>query len=90
MAYVKSDYVSPNYTENDNVIIPEPTDNIVSINRSFILDGIDITSYITEAEIIRENGKAYTTLACSTFDYIIAEDLIRNPNKRLTVTIGVD
>ena len=61
---------------------------IVNITRSFVLNGVDITSYVTDAEIIRENHKAYSTLSMSMMGYEIDKTFIRNKEIRLYVTIG--
>lgn len=63
-------------------------DKIVNITRSFVLNGVDISAYVTDAEIIRENHKAYSTLSMSMMGYAIPNNYIRNKDIRLVVTIG--
>ena len=87
MAYYDLDYIANGYFEGDTVTIT-PSDVIVNITRSFVLNGVDITSYVTDAEIIRENHKSYSTLSMSMMGYEIDKTFIRNKDIRLVVTIG--
>lgn len=87
MAYFDLGYTEVGYFTGETVTVT-PSDTIVNIARSFILDGVDITSYVTDAEIIRENHKAYSTLSMSMMGYEIDKTFIRNKDIRLVVTIG--
>ena len=65
-----------------------PFDKIVNITRTFVLNGVDISAFIGEAELIRENHKAYATLSMSMAGYEIPSEYIRNKDIRLVVTLG--
>jgi hypothetical protein len=87
MGYYDLGYIATGYFEGDTTTLT-PSDKIVNITRSFVLNGVDITSYVTDAEIIRENHKAYSTLSMSMMGYEIDKTYIRNKDIRLVVTIG--
>ncbi len=87
MGYYDLGYIATGYFEGDTTTLT-PSDKIVNITRSFMLDGVDITSYVTDAEIIRENHKSYSTLSMSMMGYEIDKTFIRNKDIRLVVTIG--
>lgn len=87
MGYYDLGYIATGYFEGDTTTLT-PSDKIVNITRSFVLNGVDISSYVTDAEIIRENHKAYSTLSMSMMGYEIDKTFIRNKDIRLVVTIG--
>lgn len=87
MAYYDLGYIATGYFEGDTAVVT-PADNVVNIARSFVLNSVDITKYIVDAEIIRENHKAYATLSMSMMGYTIPNSYIRNKDIRLVVTIG--
>ena len=90
MPYIDSGFIDLDYYEGDLSPLPPMVDYIVSINRSFVLDGVDISSNVTEAEVTRSNGKAWTILSCTINNLTIDKSLIRKADKRLIVTIGTD
>lgn len=87
MAYFDLGYIATGYFEGDTTTLT-PSDKIVNITRSFVLDGVDISSFVVDAEIIRENHKAYATLSMSMMGYAIPTSYIRNKDIRLVATIG--
>ena len=88
--YVADGYVANGYVESNPVIIIEPTDNIVNITRSLVLDGADITKYVTEISLSKKNDRLYHTLTFNLREYVISTTVIRNKDKRLVLTIGTD
>jgi len=86
MGYVESGYVQVGYVEGIETITP--SDKVLSIPYSFVLDGADITDYILDADITRENGKAFSVLSLKLSGYTILTSYIRNRDIRLVVTLG--
>ncbi len=87
MPYIKDGFIHDGYYEGDATTIT-PSDKILNITYSFVLDGVDITEFVESSDIIRENGKAFTTLSMKLSGYIIDTTYIRNKDIRLVVTIG--
>ena len=88
--YSNLGYNISGYVEGDLFVPIIPAGGTVSIARSFVLDGLDISEYVHKFEIIRENGKPYTTLSFELSGYQIPDASIRNPLIRLVVTLGTD
>lgn len=86
--YIDSGYIDTDYYEGD-ITTTTPTAKIVSIPYSFVLDGTDITEYVIDADITRENGKAFAVLGMKLSGYVIPSNFIRNKDIRLVVTIGL-
>lgn len=88
--YYNNQYALENYVEGDDSQPIINTEHIVTISRSFVLDGTDITDHVTSANVYRENGKAFHTITLTLKNKTLSPLLVRNKNKRLVVTIGTD
>jgi hypothetical protein len=90
MLYYTDGYADRGYVEGDDLAPIEPIDKIVSIARQFVLDGVDITDHVIRCELIREVDKPFHTASLDIADIVIDSGFIRNPSKRLVITIGSD
>ncbi|MEA1919152.1 MAG: hypothetical protein U9N52_04880 [Campylobacterota bacterium] len=88
--YYESGYIDDYYYDGDVTSPAELINKVVSISKSFVLNGVDITSNINNFEIIKEDGTLSHTLSLNLSNYQINNSYILNKDIFLVVSIGAD
>lgn len=90
LKYSDLGYNVSGYVVGDTFVPIQPVNQTIIVGRTFLLDSVDISAYVTDCEIIRENGKAFTAMSLEIKGHNIPKTSIRNPLIRLEVTLGTD
>ena len=87
MSYIG--YYEPSYIEGDYYEFQStPDDSLITITKQIVLDNIDITNFVTNLDITKEVGRAFSVLSMTLKGYTLDPTYIRNKDKLLEVTIG--
>lgn len=90
MPYIADGYIEEGYYWGGTIIPSEPTDNIVTINKSVTLNGEDITKYVTKLSINKTADRTHSVCELEMSGYTVNKTYVRNKDILLKVIIETD